>query len=129
MKDSYGTYDGRKEEPPYEFAAETNLSQGEYDVLVRDAMLYRTSGLEYDKRLCFALGMKSIDPEEALNVIDGLREENARVIRAANDAAAALAVCANHAKHSGCADQDNLASIRGFALEAFHQARAALGDK
>ena len=28
----------------------------------------------YDKRVCDALGMKTVDPEEALNVIDGLRE-------------------------------------------------------
>ncbi len=43
-------------------------------------------------------------------------------------AAAGFAVIANHAgaTHPGCADQDNLASVRGFALERFHQARALL---
>mgnify|MGYP001578887839 CR=1 FL=1 len=43
-------------------------------------------------------------------------------------AAAGFAVIANHAgaTHPGCADQDNLASVRGFALECFHQARAAV---
>ena len=43
-----------------------------------------------------------------------------------SDAAAALAVVANHAKHPGCADQNNLASIRGFALEAFRNSRTIL---
>ena len=38
----------------------------------------------YDKRVCDALGMKTVDPEEALNVIDGLRE---RLRAAERDAA------------------------------------------
>ena len=38
----------------------------------------------YDKRVCDALGMKTVDPEEALNVIDGLRER----LRAAEQDAA-----------------------------------------
>lgn len=30
---------------------------------------------DFDRRLCFALGMKTVEPEEALNVIDGMKEE------------------------------------------------------
>ena len=43
----------------------------------------------YDKRVCDALGMKTVDPEEALNVIDGLRER----LRAAERNAAHPCTC------------------------------------
>lgn len=59
-------------------------------------------------------------------------EANARLIAAAptllkelNQAAAALAVIANQEAHPGLADHTLLVSVRGFALEAFRQARAA----
>ena len=50
------------------------------------------------------------------------------LLEALADAAAALAVVANHAgaTHPGLADADNLHAVRGFALEAFHMAKAAL---
>ena len=60
---------------------------------------------------------------------------NARLIAAApdllaalNQAAAGLAVIANHEKrtHPGCADQNDINSVRGFALECFHQTRTAI---
>lgn len=60
-------------------------------------------------------------------------QANARLIAAApllldslTQAAAALAVIANRDSHPGLADHDNLASVKGFALEAFCQAKAAL---
>jgi len=58
---------------------------------------------------------------------DRLRASNQELLAALDQAAAGLAIVANHAgaKHPGCADQDNLQSIRGFALECFHEARYA----
>ena len=60
----------------------------------------------------------------ALHTTTQIQDATAGLYKALNNAAAALAVVANHAKHPGCADQNNLDSIRGFALESFYQARS-----
>jgi hypothetical protein len=72
-----------------------------------------------------------MDEEDAPKIAELIWRDHIEPLREAlNQAAAALAVIANHAgaTHPGLADKDNLHSIRGFALECFHQARAALGD-
>lgn len=57
-----------------------------------------------------------------------VREHNAHVamVEALEQAAAGFATIANNSKHSGCADNNNLDAIRGFAHENFCIAKAAL---
>src|SRR3990167_9917074 len=55
-----------------------------YSAIAKDMERELADAHMYDKRVCTALGMTTVDPEEALNVIDGLRFSLSAALRMKN---------------------------------------------